>query len=38
VFQETVILALWLGLAQLGHVALDGTKLRANTSKHNAMS
>ena len=38
VFQETVILALRLGLAKLGHVALDGTKLRANTSKHKAMS
>jgi transposase len=38
VFQETVILALRLGLAQLGHVALDGTKLKANTSKHKAMS
>src|ERR671917_964815 len=35
---ETVILALRLGLARLGHVALDGTKLRANTSKHKAMS
>jgi hypothetical protein len=31
-------LALRLGLAKLGHVALDGTKLRANTSKHKAMS
>ena len=29
VFQETVVLALRLGLAQLGHVALDGTKHRA---------
>lgn len=38
VFQETVILALRLGLAKLGHVALDGTKLRANTSKHKSMS
>ena len=38
VFQETVILALRLGLAKLGHVALDGTKLRATTSKHKAMS
>ena len=38
VFQDTVILALRLGLARLGHVALDGTKLRANTSKHKAMS
>src|SRR2546430_7395019 len=38
VFQETVVLALRLGLARLGHVALDGTKLRAATSKHKAMS
>jgi transposase len=38
VFQETVVLALRLGLAKLGHVALDGTKLKANTSKHKAMS
>jgi transposase len=38
VFQETVILALRVGLARLGHVALDGTKLKANTSKHKAMS
>jgi transposase len=38
VLQETVVLALRLGLAQLGHVALDGTKLKANTSKHKAMS
>ncbi len=38
VFQETVVLALRLGLAKLGHVALDGTKLRAHTSKHKAMS
>src|SRR5262245_26924314 len=38
VFQETVVLALRLGLARLGHVALDGTKLRANSSKHKAMS
>jgi transposase len=38
VFHETVILALRLGLARLGHVALDGTKLKANTSKHKAMS
>src|SRR5437764_1853829 len=38
VFRETVVLALRLGLAKLGHVALDGTKLRANSSKHKAMS
>jgi transposase len=38
VFQETVLLALRLGLARLGQVALDGTKLKAGTSKHKAMS
>ena len=38
VFQETVLLALRLGLAKLGHVALDGTKLKADTSQHTAMS
>src|SRR4051795_10815999 len=38
IFQETVVLALRLGLARLGHVALDGTKLKASTSKHKAMS
>src|SRR5947209_4045241 len=37
IFQETVILALRLGLARLGHVALDGTKFKANSSKHKAM-
>ena len=38
IFQETVVLALRVGLARLGHVALDGTKLKAQTSKHKAMS
>src|ERR671915_1751539 len=38
IFQETVVLALHLGLARLGHVALDGTKLKAHASKHKAMS
>jgi transposase len=38
IFQETVVLASRLGLARLGHVALDGTKLKASTSKHKAMS
>src|ERR671916_404627 len=38
VFQETVVLALHLGLARLGHVALDGTKFKASTSKHKALS
>jgi hypothetical protein len=33
-----VVLAPRLGLARLGHVALDGTKLQATRSKHNAMS
>ena len=26
------------GLVKLGHVALDGTRVRANASKHKAMS
>jgi hypothetical protein len=26
------------GLVKLGHVALDGTKVKANASKHAAMS
>ena len=38
VFQETVILAFRLGLARRGHVALDGTTLKATTSKHTALS
>jgi len=38
VFVQTVKLARSLGLARLGAVALDGTKLEANTSKHKAMS
>ncbi len=27
-----------LGLASLGHVSLDGSNFKANTSKHKAMS
>jgi len=38
VFLETVRLARQLGLKSLGNVALDGTKIQANTSKHKAMS
>lgn len=38
VFRETVRLARAAGLAKLGRVAIDGTKLRANTSRHKAMS
>lgn len=36
VFQETVVLALHLGLARRGPVALDGTKRKADTSTHKA--
>jgi len=37
-FKETVLLCARLGMLNLGHLALDGTKLKANTSKHKAMS
>src|SRR4030043_252202 len=32
------LMLLRLGMVNLGHVSLDGTKLKANTSKHKAMS
>lgn len=35
---QTVTLAMGLGLVKLGNVALDGTKIKANASKHKAMS
>jgi transposase len=38
VLRETVELGRRAGLAQLGVVAIDGTKRRANTSRHKAMS
>ena len=38
VYVQTVKLARALGLARLGAVALDGSKVDANTSKHKAMS
>ena len=38
VFRETVHTARRSGMAQLGRVAIDGTKIRANTSRHKAMS
>jgi transposase len=38
VFRETVHTARASGLARLGRVAIDGTKIRANTSRHKAMS
>jgi len=37
-FVEALRLCQNVGLVKLGHVALDGTKLRANASKHKAMS
>lgn len=37
-FKETVLLCARLGMLNLGHLALDGTKLKANSSKHKAMS
>ena len=37
-FTETVLLCARLGMVNLGHIALDGTKLKANASKHKAMS
>jgi transposase len=38
VFLQTVQIARASGLAKLGRVAIDGSKLRANTSRHKAMS
>jgi transposase len=38
VFRETVHTARASGMATLGRVAIDGTKIRANTSRHKAMS
>ena len=37
-FKQSVVLAMELGLASLGHVSLDGSKFKASTSKHKAMS
>ena len=37
-FVETLQLCAKAGLVSLGHLALDGTKLRANASRHKAMS
>lgn len=37
-FQQVLGLCQRAGLVRLGHVALDGTKIRANASKHKAMS
>ncbi len=37
-FRQSVLLALEAGLVSLGHVSLDGSKFKANTSNHKAMS
>ena len=37
-FKQSVQLAMESGLASLGHVSLDGSKFKANISKHKAMS
>lgn len=37
-FVQVLRLCQQAGLADLGHVALDGTKIKANASKHKAMS
>jgi transposase len=37
-FVQVLLMAQQMGLVKLGHVALDGTKVKANASKHKAMS
>lgn len=37
-FEQVLALCAAAGLVRLGHVSLDGTKLRASASKHKAMS
>lgn len=37
-FLQVLVLCREAGLVRLGHVSLDGTKVRANASKHKAMS
>src|SRR5215831_10462435 len=37
-FRQVLRLCQTAGLVKLGHVALDGTKIKANASKHKAMS
>jgi transposase len=37
-FTQVLTLCAQAGLVKLGHVALDGTKIKANASKHKAMS
>ena len=37
-FAQVLVMAQAMGLLQLGKVSLDGTKIKANASKHKAMS
>lgn len=37
-FLQSVLMAKALGMISFGHVSLDGSKFKANTSKHKAMS
>ena len=37
-FKQSVLLARELGMVSLGHVSTDGSKFKADTSKHKAMS
>jgi transposase len=37
-FVQVLLLCQKMGMVKLGHVALDGTKMKANASKHKAMS
>lgn len=37
-FLQVLVLCREAGLVRLGHISLDGTKVRANASKHKAMS
>ena len=37
-FVQLLVLAKETGVLKLGHVSLDGTKVKANASKHKAMS
>ena len=37
-FKQSALLAKELGMVSLGHVSLDGSKFKADTSKHKAMS
>lgn len=37
-FKQSVKLAIELKMASLGHISLDGSKFKANSSKHKAMS